>query len=163
MSIDARTFRKAMGCFPTGVTVVTTLAGDSSPIGVTVSSFTSLSLDPPLVLFCLDKRTSNLETFRLAGRFVINVLRHDQRELSIRFASRMEDKWKGLTFDSWTTGAPILRNCLANFECTTETVHDGGDHLIFIGKVERLDYSEGGQPLLYYRGAYAELGCPAVP
>ena len=163
MSIDARTFRKAMGCFPTGVTVVTTLAGEGSPVGVTVSSFTSVSLDPPLVLFCLDARTSNVEAFRRSGHFAINVLRNEQREVSIRFASRMEDKWKGFAYDTWTTGSPILPNCLANIECSTAAIHDGGDHLIFLGRVVSFRTSDtAAEPLLFFRGRYHSVAGPRI-
>jgi flavin reductase (DIM6/NTAB) family NADH-FMN oxidoreductase RutF len=159
MSFDSRSFRKALGCFPTGVTVVTTRAGDGSPVGVTISSFSSLSLEPPLVMFALDHRNSNLESFRQAGHFAVNVLRQEQRELSIRFSSKLEDKWRGVTFTSWDSGAPILAHCLANFECVTDTVQKAGDHLLFIGRVERLEHSAAGLPLLHYRGGYAELVC----
>jgi flavin reductase (DIM6/NTAB) family NADH-FMN oxidoreductase RutF len=159
MSFDVRTYRKALGCFPTGVTVVTTVDAAGAPIGVTVNSFTSLSLDPPLVLFCLDNKNSGLEAFQRSGHFVINVLRYEQRELSITFASRNIEKWKGVGFDAGHLGAPILHHCLAHFECSTVAVHEGGDHSIFIGRVDKLDYSEAGQPLVYYRGTYAESGC----
>lgn len=160
MQVDARSFRKTLGCFPTGVTVVTTLADDGSPVGVTISSFCSVSLEPPLVLFCLDKKNSNLESFKSSGHFAVNVLRDSQREVSIRFASRMDDKWAGVQHHAWDTGSPILPGCLANLECRTVSQHDEGDHIIFVGRVERLDYSQAGQPLIYYRGAYADLGCP---
>lgn len=162
MSFDARTFRKAMGCFPTGVTIVSTLDADGAPVGVTISSFASLSLDPPLVLFCLDDKASCLEAFKRNSHFAINVLRQEQRELSIRFASKLEDKWKGVDYDSSSSGVPMLKGCLANFECSVVDVREGGDHLIFVGRVDRLEYSEAGEPLLYFRGAYAGLGC-AVP
>jgi len=159
MSFDDRTFRKALGCFSTGVTVVTTLTPDGLPVGVTVSSFTSLSLQPPLVMFCLDSKNSFLEAFKASGHFAVNVLRHEQRELSIRFASRLQDRWKGVAFDTATSGAPVLPGCLAHFECSTIDMREGGDHVIFIGRVDRLEHSEAGQPLIYYRGTYAELGC----
>jgi flavin reductase (DIM6/NTAB) family NADH-FMN oxidoreductase RutF len=157
MSFDPRTFRNALGCFPTGVTIVTTLGGDSLPVGVTVSSFTSVSLSPPLVLFCLDDRNSGLEAFRRCSHFSINVLSEEQRELSHRFSSRKTDKWKGLTYETWSSGVPILRECLANFECTMFAEHDGGDHRIFVGRVVRMAYSTVEKPLVYWRGDYAEL------
>ncbi|WP_142846953.1 flavin reductase family protein [Telmatospirillum sp. J64-1] len=161
MTVDPRSFRKALGCFPTGVTVVTTVSETGQPVGVTVSAFSSLSLEPPLVLFCLDKKNNSLEALRASGHFVINVLRDDQRELSIRFSSRMEEKWKGLSYDSWVTGSPVLPGCLANIECRTSEVIDGGDHAIFIGQVVRLESRPAGQPLVYFRGAYADIGCTA--
>lgn len=156
MSIDERSFRKALGCFPSGVAVVTTTDAAGRPVGVTVSSFTSLSLNPPLVLFCLDRRTSGLDAFREGG-FSVNVLRETQREVSIRFASRRDDKFAGLECRTGTTGAPLLPNCLAVLECSTERVIDGGDHDIFIGRVEHMEHQTGGQPLLYFRGAYARV------
>lgn len=160
--VDPRTFRKTLGCFATGVTVVTALAPEGEPVGITISSFTSVSLEPPLILFCLGKTNSNIGAFRVGSRFVVNVLREDQRELSIRFASRMADKWAGVAFDTWESGAPVLRGCLAALECTVTAVHEAGDHLIFIGHVDQLEHSQAGQPLLYFRGAYADLGC-SVP
>jgi len=160
MSIDSRTFRKAMGVFPTGVTVVTTKgAGDRPPIGVTISSFTSVSLEPPLVLFCLDLKNSELATFVANGSFAVNMLREDQRELSIRFAARAEDnRFADLDYAIWDSGAPILGGCLANLECRVVRTHEEGDHMLFIGEVTRLEYSQAGQPLAYWRGAYARLG-----
>lgn len=157
MSFNPRTFRNALGCFPTGVTVVTTLRGNSLPVGVTISSFTSLSLSPPLVLFCLDEQNSELDAFLQGGHFAVNVLGEEQKDLSLRFASRKADKWKGMTFESWASGVPILSDCLANFECALTDVHNGGDHRIFVGRVERMRYSEAGNPLVYCRGSYAEL------
>jgi flavin reductase (DIM6/NTAB) family NADH-FMN oxidoreductase RutF len=157
MSFDPRTFRNALGCFPTGVTVVTTLGGDSLPVGVTISSFTSVSLSPPLVLFCLDDQNSELDAYRRCGHFAVNVLSEGQRDLSMRFASRKEDKWKGVSFETWSSGVPILNGCLANFECALADVHDGGDHRIFVGRVENIRYAEIGKPLVYCRGSYAEL------
>lgn len=162
MSFDSRTFRKALGGFPTGVTVVTTKgAGDQPPIGVTVSSFASVSLDPPLVLFCLDRKNVDLPTFLANGSFAVNILREDQRELSIRFAARaIESKFADIEYTLWDSGAPILAGCLANLECRIERTHEEGDHILFIGHVTRLEYSQAGQPLAYWRGAYAQLGCP---
>lgn len=160
MSFDSRSFRKALGGFPTGVTVVTTKGpGDQSPIGVTINSFTSVSLEPPLVLFCLDIRNSDLSTFVANGTFAVNILREDQRELSIRFAARTdENKFGDVDYAIWDSGAPILAGCLANLECRIVRMHEEGDHMVFIGQVTRLEYSQAGQPLAYWRGAYARLG-----
>lgn len=156
MPFDERTFRKAMGCFATGVTVVTTVDAGGAPVGVTVNSFTSVSLDPPLVLFCLDKRSSALTAFS-RGRFVINILREDQKEVSIAFASREGKNWSEIGWHKGTDDVPVLDHCLAHFDCSVQSVADGGDHAIIIGRVEHLDAQAGGQPLLYYRGAYATL------
>ena len=159
MQFDSRTFRKVLGCFATGVTVATTMGEAGEPLGVTVSSFTSVSLDPPLILFCLANSNQYLDTFRKPGiAFALNILRAEQREISIRFASREGDKWKGLTHIAGKGGAPVLPGCLAVLECRTEAVHAGGDHQIIVGRVIGLEHSEGGQPLAYFRGSYADLG-----
>ncbi|PKU25546.1 flavin reductase family protein [Telmatospirillum siberiense] len=157
MSFNPRTFRNALGCFPTGVTIVTSLKEDGAPIGVTISSFSSLSLSPPLVLFCLDDRNSELDSFLRAGHFAINVLSDAQQDLSDRFASRKSGKWDGVSWEPWNSGVPILNGCLANFECALVAVHDGGDHRIFVGQVERMRQSEEGKPLIYWRGNYVGL------
>lgn len=158
MSVDDRSFRKALGCFATGVTVVTTLNPETrAPAGVTVSAFSSLSLDPPLVLFCLGNKTASLDSFRTYGHFAVNLLSESQRDVSTRFASRAEDKWAGLEWDKGIAEIPVLRGCLATLECSLHATHDGGDHLIVVGKVENLRYQEGGQPLIYFRGGYMDL------
>lgn len=157
MELDERSFRKVLGCFATGVTVVTTRGDGDKPIGVTVSAFSSLSLDPPLVLFCLDKRNGSLDSFR-DSPFAINVLREDQRQVSIQFASRGNDKWQGIAYAVNEHGVPVIDNCLAHMECLPHHVVDGGDHMIVIGRVHHLECQTGGQPLVYFRGAYASLG-----
>ncbi|MCR6632210.1 MAG: flavin reductase family protein [Magnetospirillum sp.] len=162
MSVDPRSFRKALGCFATGVTVVTTVHPDTqTPAGVTVSAFSSLSLDPPLVLFCLGSKTSSLEAFKTFGHFGINVLSETQRDLSIRFANRSEDKWSGVKWEKGASGVPLLGGCIATLECKLVNTIEGGDHLIFVGQVERLTHQEGGSPLIYFRGAYLDYGPPA--
>lgn len=159
MSVDQRAFRKALGCFATGVTVVTTLHPDSKmPAGVTVSAFSSLSLEPPLVLFCLGGKTSSIDSFKTNGHFAINVLAEGQRDLSIRFASRSEDKWAGMKWESGLGGVPLLNGCLATLECKLVNTFEGGDHLIFVGEVQNLTHQEGGLPLVYFRGAYMDFG-----
>jgi len=161
MSLDSRSFRKALGCFASGVTVVTALnPATKAPVGVTVSAFSSLSLDPPLVMFCLGNSTSSMDTFKTFGHFAINILSETQRDLSIRFASRTEDKWMGVSWDKWDSGAPILSHCLTNLECSLVQTIDGGDHQIFVGRVDRIKHQEGGSPLIYFRGSYLELGPP---
>lgn len=157
MTIDSRAFRKTLGCFASGVTVVTTIdPNDGNPQGVTVSAFSSLSLDPPLVLFCLGNATASLPAFRANGRFVINVLAEGQRDLSLRFAGRGTDKWAGVEHGAGLEGLPVLAGCLAHLQCSLHQVVEGGDHTIFIGRVEQLDHSEGGAPLVYFRGAYMD-------
>jgi flavin reductase (DIM6/NTAB) family NADH-FMN oxidoreductase RutF len=158
LSPDPREFRRALGCFATGITVVTTVSRDSGMIGVTANSFNSVSLDPPLVLFSLDRRAYSLPVFHEAGQFAINVLSDDQRHLSAIFAAPLIDKWEGVDYELWDTGCPILRHALANFECKTQHIYDGGDHLIFIGRVRKQRWSRTGAPLLYFRGAYHKIG-----
>ncbi|MFA7428768.1 MAG: flavin reductase family protein [Rhodospirillaceae bacterium] len=156
MKVDERSFRKALGCFASGVAVVTSVGADKRLVGVTVSAFTSVSLDPPLVLFCLDRRNTSLDAFT-SGHFAINILQEDQRQVSIQFASRLEDKWQGIAFEVNEHGVPLISETLARLECSVHELVEGGDHLIVIGKVDSLDYKTGGQPLLYFRGAYANI------
>jgi flavin reductase (DIM6/NTAB) family NADH-FMN oxidoreductase RutF/pimeloyl-ACP methyl ester carboxylesterase len=155
---EPRLLRDALGCFGTGVTVVTTLAADGAPIGLAANSFTSVSLDPPLILFCVAKSSRSLETFVSQPHFAINVLHIGQQPTSARFGSRQgEERFEGTPWEGWETGAPILRGSLASFECLKEAVHDGGDHLIFVGRVKRARYEPRRDPLLYFRGRYRRL------
>ena len=159
MTFDSRAFRNALGCFATGITVVTTLCPDGHHVGVTVNSFTSVSLDPPLVLFSLGRASQTYDFFVQSKAFAINVLADDQEPLSGRFSRRdLQDRWEGVGVERWDTGVPILTGCLANLECDKETVYDGGDHAIVVGRVRRLTSRSEGKPLLYFRGSYAELG-----
>ncbi len=158
MTSDSHRFRGALGRFATGVTVVTGLMPDGTPTGVTVNAFTSVSLRPPLVLISLANTTICLDAFVKGDRFAVNVLGEDQRDVSLAFATQRKDKFKGLVYETWDSGCPILPGCLANLECTRITVHQGGDHVVVIGEVDRMEHSEDGNPLLYYRGSYARLG-----
>lgn len=156
MNFDSRSFRSALGSFATGITIVTSIGADGEPLGFTANSFNSVSLDPPLVLFSLDRRAYSLKAFEAAGVFAINVLREDQEQVSTAFARALSNKWDSVAFETWETGCPILADALANFECETKSMHDGGDHVIFVGQVLALRTNEG-RPLLYYRGAYRQL------
>lgn len=156
MNFDTRSFRSALGTFATGITVVTSIGPDGERLGFTANSFNSVSLDPPLVLFSLDRRAYSLKAFEAAGVFAINVLREDQEQVSTAFARALSNKWDSVNFETWETGCPILADALANFECETKSMHDGGDHVIFVGQVLALRTGEG-RPLLYYRGAYRQL------
>jgi len=158
MTIDPREFRNTVGCFATGITVITTLDENGNPVGFTANSFTSLSLDPPLVLFCLDRKVTSFEAFAADRPFAVNILSSGQTEVSQRFATSGPEKWDGFEFESWMTGCPIVPGCLANLECTIESIHDGGDHVIVIGRtvaLRRADSPTGA--LLYYKGGYAEI------
>jgi flavin reductase (DIM6/NTAB) family NADH-FMN oxidoreductase RutF len=158
MTVDQRSFRAALGAFATGVAVATAPGRGGPPAGVTVNSFTSVSLDPPLVLFCLDRSAQSLEAFREADHFAVSVLAEGQRDLSVRFASQAPGKFEGVGVAEGLGGAPVLEGCLAAVECSRHAVHDGGDHVILVGRVERLRHADGGRPLLYFRGRYASLG-----
>lgn len=158
MTFDSRAYRNALGCFATGIAVVTTIAPDGEKIGVTVNSFSSVSLDPPLVQFCLGRAAMSFEAFTTAPSFAVNILAEDQAELSARFSRRdLQERWEGLGVERWDTGVPILTGCLANLECDREHLFEGGDHVIVVGRVRRLAGSEEGRPLLYFRGGYQKL------
>jgi flavin reductase (DIM6/NTAB) family NADH-FMN oxidoreductase RutF len=156
-AIDPRAFRDAMGRFVTGVCVATTLDPEDKPVGVTVNSFTSVSLDPPLVLFCLEKTARTRPAFEAAGRFAVNVLGEAHRDLSTRFAKAPTD-WTGVAAATAATGVPVLTEALTVLDCRTEAIHEGGDHLILVGRVVRLISDPGEtRPLVYHRGGYAQL------
>lgn len=158
MTFDSKDYRTALGCYATGVAVVSVLDEAGSPRGVTVNSFNSVSLEPPLVSFCIDRAAYSFPCFQKAEHFVVNVLAENQQELSVRFASPQADKWDGIGYDTWESGAPILPDCLVNLECALDAVHDAGDHIILIGLVTKLALGPAGsRPLLYFRGAYSQL------
>ena len=157
-AFTARDFRDAVGWFTTGVAVITARAPDGSLHGVTANSFSSISLDPPLVLWSLAKRSTNIAGFEAARHFAVNILTQEQQGLAARFAATGGDKWHDISFETWETGAPILRHSLANLDCDLEARHDGGDHVIFVGRVLRLESHKHGRPLLFSRGSYRALG-----
>ena len=130
---------------------------------MTANSFNSVSLDPPLVLFSLDRRAYSLWDFLSTGHFAVNILAEEQHELSSRFARSMSDKFAGVATLTWDHGCPILADCHANFECSIAYTYAGGDHVIFVGRVERMACDTTKRPLLYYRGAYHRLPEPAAP
>lgn len=154
---DARTLRDALGCFGTGVTVVTTIDAAGKPFGLTANSFTSVSLDPPLLLVCLAKSASSLPVFAASAVFAVNVLHIDQQIVSGRFASRHEDRFAETPWESWDTGAPIIQSSLASFDCEKFAWHDAGDHVILVGHVRRVRFEPQRDPLIYYRGKYRRL------
>lgn len=150
---DPRAFRAALGCFATGVTVITAQA-DGRRVGVTANSFNSLSLEPPLILWSLVKTSSSYPTFEAASHFAVNILAHDQIDLSNQFARRSEDKFAGLDVTEGAGGCLLLPDTCASIQCVRENILDGGDHWILIGRVCAFDSSEHA-PLLYHRGAYS--------
>lgn len=154
---DPRTLRDALGCFGTGVTIVTTLDSSGDPVGLTANSFTSVSLDPPLLLVCLAKSAGSLPAFEAAATFAVNVLHIGQQVVSGRFASRGEDRFTATDWERWDTGAPIIQGSLASFECRKHDWIDAGDHVILLGRVERVRFEPRRDPLLYFRGRYRRL------
>lgn len=153
--MDPLELRRALGRFGTGVTIVSTRAADGRPVGVTVNSFSSVSLDPPIVLWSLSQASPSLAAFDAAGRFVIQVLAVDQVGLSRRFSSRVPDKFDGVPYRLGLGGMPVIEGCTAAFECLTVERHAVGDHILFLGQVEAFGQCQGTS-LLYCQGRYAQ-------
>ncbi len=154
---DPRTLRDALGCFATGVTVVTAMDADGNPVGLTANSFTSVSLDPPLLLVCIAKTSNSLKVMQQVSHFAVNVLQIGQQPVSNLFAKSGEDRFSNTPWQAGQNGAPILTGALVNFECRRHAEHDGGDHIILIGHVERARYEPRRDPLLYFKGKYRRL------
>lgn len=150
---DPRALRAALGQYATGLTVVTTATPGGRLEGLTVNSFASLSLDPPLVLWSIRREAPSLAGFRSAGAFAVNVLAADQSEMSRRFATSRPDKFSGVSFTAGRRGCPLLDGVIACFECDTEDTLEGGDHLIFLGRVRRATHRHA-PPLVYHAGRY---------
>ncbi|MGJ7611914.1 MULTISPECIES: flavin reductase family protein [unclassified Variovorax] len=150
---DRQDFRKALGRFSTGVTVVTTRAPDGRRVGMTANSFSSVSLEPPLVLWSLARHAPSAADFTGASHFAINVLAAHQHHLSRQFATPQPDKFDGVDCCDGAAGVPLLNGAIARFVCRNVKQYDGGDHLIFIGEVERYDRFDG-EPLVFHSGCY---------
>lgn len=155
--ISETNFRQALSQYATGIAVATTLDGHGQPHGLTINSFNSVSLDPPLVLWSLAKKSHQIDAFQTSGCYAINVLSEDQQEVSVRFASPVEDRFEGSAWETGSAGAPILSGVVASIQCKTEKIFDGGDHIILLGRVVEVDHSRL-PPLLYHGGAYHSLG-----
>ncbi len=153
-SFDPIEFRNALGTFTTGVTVITARGADGTPVGVTANSFNSVSLDPPLVLWSLAKNAGSLPVFEEADYFAVHILSNEQQDLSNRFASRGEDKFKDLDVPNGVGNTPLLADCCARMQCKTAYRYEGGDHIIFVGEVVDLTRSEA-TPLVFQAGKYA--------
>lgn len=151
---DPREFRRALGLYATGVAVVTTMAPGGERVGLTINSFASVSLDPPLILWSLAKTSPRLGLFSAAGHFAVNILSREQEELCLRFSRPGEDRFAGLDTEAGAGGAPLLPGSLAQMECAREQVVDGGDHLILIGRVLRHRRLEGAEALVFCNGAF---------
>jgi flavin reductase (DIM6/NTAB) family NADH-FMN oxidoreductase RutF len=149
--------RDALGRFATGVAIVTAIDPAGQPVGLTINSFTAVSLDPALVLWCLDNDSHNLDAFRRASHHAINILAADQIDLSTRFATWPTDRFAGLPWQPGTGSAPVFPGCCAVFEVANETAHPGGDHTIFIGRIERFSETPDRAPLLFQAGQYRQL------
>jgi flavin reductase (DIM6/NTAB) family NADH-FMN oxidoreductase RutF len=156
MAVGKDEFRAAMGRFASGVTVVTVKDKDNRPGGMTVSAFSSVSLEPPLILVCIDKRASVHDYFKEGNHFAVNILAEDQEVVSRRFASKDEDRFDGIGYKDGTTGAPMLDGAIACLECRVVHEHPGGDHTIVVGEVVHT-HATDGKPLAYFRGGYAQL------
>jgi flavin reductase (DIM6/NTAB) family NADH-FMN oxidoreductase RutF len=159
ISFDAREFRRSLGQFATGVAVITAQNPRGEAVGVTMSSFNSVSLDPPLILFSVDRKARSLSEMLEAKAFAANILSRSQEHLSNQFAKAMSDKWAAVEHTLGHTEAPLLSGALAHFECEPYAHYDGGDHVIFVGKVLRFWASDRSddQPLIFWRGKYHGL------
>ncbi len=158
MPVSGDDLRRAMGRFATGVSVFTVLDAEGKPGGFTVNSLTSVSLDPPLVLVCVDRTANIYPSFGRDRAFVVNILSQDQEEISSRFASKMEDKFGGVSCRPGNLGPPMIDGCIGYLECRIVDDFPGGDHTIFLGQVEvTVPGTEDGKPLLFYAGKYVRI------
>jgi flavin reductase (DIM6/NTAB) family NADH-FMN oxidoreductase RutF len=153
-SFSTPAFRRALGTFATGVTVVTGCDASGQRFGLTASSFNSVSLDPPLVLWSLSRSASSMPGFTRGSHYAIHILAADQRALAERFAAKNGDRFAGLSTQAGAGGAPILEGALAVFECFNRSQYEEGDHIIFVGEVERCEQRENAQPLIYHGGRF---------
>ena len=153
---DSTTFRATLGCFPTGVAIVTTLNAAEAPVGLTISSFNSVSLSPPLVLWSLSRLSECVEDFQARGSFAINILSADQTDLCNRFAQPNINRFEGVDWHPSCEGLPILKGVSAVMMCKTHAVHDGGDHEIYIGRV--ISHAHGEKaPMVYAKGKISQI------
>jgi flavin reductase (DIM6/NTAB) family NADH-FMN oxidoreductase RutF len=155
-AFDTRAFRRALGHFPTGVCVVTSVV-DGALLGMTVNSFNSLSLNPPLVLFSIEAGSASLSLWERAHGYAFNVLAENQKDLSDRFAKSGAKKWEGTTYAGGLFGAPVMPGVAAVLECAAWARHPGGDHVLFIAEVKRFRTSADRRPLVFSKGRYAKL------
>ena len=156
----AARLRESLGCFVTGVTVITTRGEDGELYGLTANSFSSVSLDPPLVLFNLSRTADCFAAFESVNFFAVNVLRSDQEALSGRFATKDIDKWSGVAWRPGYADSPVLDGAIATFECRVTARHEGGDHVIYVGEVVDFSHEPEGDPLVFFRGRYAAVAVP---
>lgn len=152
--IDGAVYRRVLGHYPTGVCVVTATLSDGTRAGMVVGSFTSVSLDPPLVGFFPDVSSTSWPKIKQAGKFCVNILASDQQELCRRFSAKGDDKFTGVSHRISVNGSPVLDNVVAWVDCNLDAVHEAGDHYIVLGRVQELDIERPEQPLLFFRGSY---------
>ena len=153
-SFSVQQFRAALGMFATGVTIVTARDASGAPVGLTANSFNSVSLDPPLVLWSLAREAGSMAHFSRGSHYAINILAAEQRQLAERFASKEPDRFAGVPFREGAGGALILEGAAAVFECFNRSQYEEGDHVIFVGEVERCARREAAQPLIFHGGRY---------
>ena len=153
-SFSAQDFRAALGMFATGVTIVTARDADGAPVGLTANSFNSVSLTPPLVLWSLARSAGSMPAFERGSHYAINILAADQHALAERFASKSVDRFADLAFSAGAGGAPVIEGAAAVFECFNRSRYEEGDHVIFVGEVERCAWRTGAQPLIFHGGRY---------
>jgi flavin reductase (DIM6/NTAB) family NADH-FMN oxidoreductase RutF len=157
MEIDSRELRNALGRFATGVCIISTVTPEGEPLGLTANSFASVSLDPPLVLWSLQNNSEVFNAFSTPRYFAINVLAKEHQEHSGRYAKKGDHRMDPGHFNPGKFGAPIVRDALASFECELHATHDGGDHLIIVGRVRDMQTLAEGEPLLFFSGSYRHL------
>lgn len=156
-SFSQAEFRTALGMFATGVTIVTARAANGKLVGLTANSFNSVSLHPPLVLWSLSRAAGSMAVFSSGSHYAINILAADQQALAQRFAAKDVDRWAGVEHSAGVAGAPLLAGAAATFECFNRSRYEEGDHVIFVGEVERCSHRASASPLLYHGGKfYAE-------
>jgi flavin reductase (DIM6/NTAB) family NADH-FMN oxidoreductase RutF len=151
---DPQEFRAALGLFATGVTIVTARTADGVPVGLTANSFNSVSLNPPLVLWSLRSAALSMPAFARGSHYAIHILAAEQLELARRFATPGIDRFAGLAFELGSGGVPLIPGCAALFECANRSQYEEGDHVIFVGEVERSRHRAGAQPLIFHGGRY---------
>jgi flavin reductase (DIM6/NTAB) family NADH-FMN oxidoreductase RutF len=159
---DARSFREVLGHYPTGVALVSAVTQQGRPIGMIVGSFTSVSLDPPLVAYLPMRTSRTFEVMRRSGTFVVNVLAAEQENLCRRFAGPGEDKWHGVRWRPSPSGAPILDGAVAWIECSTDSITEAGDHYVVLGRVDHLEVQDAATPLLFFQGGYGRFATSSM-
>jgi flavin reductase (DIM6/NTAB) family NADH-FMN oxidoreductase RutF len=153
-SFSAQEFRSALGMFATGVTIVTARTPSGELVGLTANSFNSVSLNPPLVLWSLARVAGSMPALSTGSHYAINILAADQKALAERFATKGAERWSGVAFTDGVAGAPLLAGAAATFECFNRSRYEEGDHVIFVGEVERCHHAAGASPLLFHGGRF---------